>query len=84
MQTVHQAQYHKYKKFSQKMSGRLKYAFLQRNIQTGQESLEKMLNMTSYWRNSKQNYNEVSESYTDYLAISIPQLAIAWTLLFIS
>ena len=41
------------------MGRRPKRTFLQRRHIDGQQTLEKMLNITSYQRNENQNYNEV-------------------------
>ena len=41
------------------MGGRPKQTFLQRHTD-GQQTHEKMLNITNYQRNTNQNYNEVS------------------------
>ena len=43
-----------------KMGRRPKQTFLQRRHTDGQEAHEKMLNITNYYRNADQNYNEVS------------------------
>ena len=53
------AQYQKNKQPIQKMGGRPKQTFLQRHTD-GQEAHEKMFNITNYYRNASQNYNEVS------------------------
>ena len=50
----------KNKQPNQKMGGRPKYTFLQRRYTNGQQTHEKMLNITNYQRNANQNYNEVS------------------------
>ena len=50
----------KYKQPNQKMGRRPKQTFLQRRHADGQQTLEKMLNITNYQRNANQNYNEVS------------------------
>ena len=42
------------------MCGRPKQIFPQRRHIDGQETCEKMLNITNYQRNANQNYNEVS------------------------
>ena len=42
------------------MGRRPKYTFLQRRHTDGQDTYEKMLNITNYQRNANQNYNEVS------------------------
>ena len=42
------------------MGRRSKWTVLQRRHVDGQEAQEKMLNIASYWRNTNQNYNEVS------------------------
>ena len=41
------------------MGRRPKEKFLQRRHIDGQQPHEKMLNVTNYWRNANQNYNEV-------------------------
>ena len=50
----------KKKQPNRKMGRRPKQTFLQRRHTDGQEAYEKLLNITSYQRNSNQNYNEVS------------------------
>ena len=50
----------KKKQPNQKMGRRPKQTFLQRRHTDGQQTHEKMLNITNYSRNSNQNYNEVS------------------------
>ena len=40
------------------MGRRPKEKFLQRRHIDGQQPHEKMLNVTNYWRNANQNYNE--------------------------
>ena len=42
------------------MGGRPKQTFLQRRHTDGQQTHEKMLNITNYQRNANPNYNEVS------------------------
>ena len=42
------------------MGRRPKQTFLQRRHTDGQKAHEKMLNITNYYRNANQNYNEVS------------------------
>ena len=42
------------------MSARPKWTFLQRRHTDGQQTHEKMLSTTNYYRNANQNYNEVS------------------------
>ena len=49
----------KYKR-KQKMGRRPKQTFFQRRHTDGQEAHGKMLNITDYWRNASQNYNEIS------------------------
>ena len=44
----------------QKVGGRPKQTFLQRRHTDGQQTHEKMLNITHFCRNADQNYNEVS------------------------
>ena len=46
------------------MGRRSQWTVLQRRHVDGQEAQKKMLNITSYWRNTNQNYNEVS-AHTD-------------------
>ena len=41
------------------MARRSKQTFLQRRQAKRQKAYEKMLNITIYWRNANQNYNEV-------------------------
>ena len=41
------------------MGRRPKQAFLQRGHTDGQQAHEKMFNITNYYRNENQNYNEV-------------------------
>ena len=50
----------KTKQPKQKMCRRSKQTFLQRRHTDGQETHEKMLNITNYQRNANENYNEVS------------------------
>ena len=45
---------------NQKMDRRSRQISLQRRHTNGQKAYEKILNITNYWRNSNQNYNEVS------------------------
>ena len=45
------------------MGGRPKETLHQRRHTDGQEAHEKMLNITNYWRNANQNYNEVITSH---------------------
>ena len=40
------------------MGGKPKQTFLQRIPMAGQEALEKMFNITNYWRNVNQNCHE--------------------------
>ena len=42
------------------MDTKAKYIFLQRRHTDGQEAHEKMLNITNYWRNANQSYNEIT------------------------
>ena len=59
--TAHAAQNQKNKQPNQKMSKkRSKQTFLQRRRTDGQQTHEKMLNITNYQRNANQNFNEVS------------------------
>ena len=48
------------KKPNPKMGRRPKQTFLHRRYTDGQETLEKLLNITNYQRNANQNSNEVS------------------------
>ena len=41
------------------MDSRAKYVCLQRHTD-GQEAHEKMFNITNYWRNANQSYNEMT------------------------
>ena len=50
----------KNKQPNQKMGRRPKQTFLQRRHTDGQQTHEKMLNITNYQRNANQNHNEVS------------------------
>ena len=59
IQAAHAAQYKKNKQSSQKMGQRTKQTFLQRRHTDGQQTHEKMLNITHYQRNANQNHNEV-------------------------
>ena len=59
MQTNPAAQFQKKKQPSQKMGQRTKQTFLQRRHTDGQQTHEKMLNITHYQRNANQNHNEV-------------------------
>ena len=59
IQAAHVAQYQKYKLPNQKMGQRTKQTFLQRRHTDGQQTNEKMLNITHYRRNANQNHNEV-------------------------
>ena len=43
-----------------KMGRRPTNTFLQRRYTDGQEAHEKIFNISNYWRNTNQNYNEVS------------------------
>ena len=45
---------------NQKMDRRSRQTSLQRRYTNGQKAYENILNITNYWRNSNQNYNEVS------------------------
>ena len=59
MQAAHAAQFQKNKLLNQKMGQRTKQTFLQRGHTDGQQTHEKMLNITHYQRNANQNHNEV-------------------------
>ena len=59
MQAVHAAQYQKNKRSNQKMGQRTKQIFLQRRHTNGQQTHEKMLNITHYQKNANQYHNEV-------------------------
>ena len=59
MQAAHAAQFQKNKWLNQKMGQRTKQTFLQRGHTDGQQTHEKMLNITHYQRNANQNHNEV-------------------------
>ena len=59
IQAAHATQYNKNKQPNQKICGRPKQTFLQRRHTDGQQTHEKMLNITNYQRNTNQNY-EVS------------------------
>ena len=54
------AQYKKNKHLNQKMGRGPKCTCLQRRHTDVQEAHEKILNVTNYYRNANQNYNEVS------------------------
>ena len=54
------AQYKKNKQLNQKMGRGPKCTCLQRRHTDVQEAHEKILNVTNYYRNANQNYNEVS------------------------
>ena len=54
------SQYQKNYQPNQKVGRRPKETFLQRRHTDGQETHEKMLNISNYQRNPNQNYNEVS------------------------
>ena len=60
IQATPAAQFQKNKGPNQKMSQSLNQTFLQRRYTDGQKSHEKITNITNYWRNANQNYNEVS------------------------
>ena len=59
IQAARAAQYQKNKQSSQKMGQRTKQIFLQRRHTDGQQTHEKMLNITHYQRNANQSHNEV-------------------------
>ena len=59
IQTARAAQYQKNKQPNPKMGRRPKQTFLQRRHTDGQQTHEKMLNITNYQRNANQNYNGV-------------------------
>ena len=48
------------------MGRRPKQTFIQRRNTDGQETHEKMLNITNYQRNANQNYNKVSPQTSQY------------------
>ena len=50
----------KKKKKNQKVEKRPKQTFLQRRHTDGQQTHEKMLNITHYQRNANKNFNEIS------------------------
>ena len=58
IQAAHVAQFQKNKQPNQKMGQRTKQTLLQRPTD-GQQTHEKMLNITHYQRNANQNHNEV-------------------------
>ena len=47
------------------MCERPKQTFIQRRHTDDQQACERMLNITNYWRNASQNYNELSP-HTDW------------------
>ena len=59
IQATPAAQFQKNKWPNQKMGQRTKQIFLQRRHTDGQQTHEKMLNITHYQRNANQNHNEV-------------------------
>ena len=59
IQAAPAAQYQKNKQPNQKMGQRTKQTFFQRRHTDGQQTHEKMLNITHYQRNANQNHNEV-------------------------
>ena len=59
IQTAYVALCQKNKQPNQKMGRRSKQTFLQRRQTDGQKPHEKMLNISNYQKNAKQNYNEV-------------------------
>ena len=59
MQAAHAAQFQKNKRPYQITGQRTKQTFLQRRHTDGQQTHEKILNITHYQRNANQNYNEV-------------------------
>ena len=59
IQAARAAQYQKNKQSSQNMGQRTKQIFLQRRHTDGQQTHEKMLNITHYQRNANQSHNEV-------------------------
>ena len=59
MQATPAAQFQKNKLPNPKMGQRTKQTFLQRRLTNGQQTHEKMLNITYYQRNANQNHNEV-------------------------
>ena len=58
MQAAHAAQFQKNKRPYQIMGQRTKQTFLQRRHTDGQQTHEKMDNITQYQRNANQNHNE--------------------------
>ena len=59
-QTAHATQYQNNQWPNQKMGRRAKQTFLERRHIDGQETHEKVFNVTNYQRKANQNYNEVS------------------------
>ena len=59
IQAAHASQFQK-NKTNQKMGQRTKQTFLQRRHIDGQQTHEKMLNISNHWRNANQNYKETS------------------------
>ena len=57
-QTTHAAQYQN-KQPNQRVDRRPKQISFQRQHTDGQQAREKMLNITNYYRDANQNYNEV-------------------------
>ena len=60
IQAAHTTQYQKNKQPKQKVGKRLKHTFLQGRHTDGQQTHEKMLNISHYQRNANQNFNEMS------------------------
>ena len=60
IESAHIGQYQKNKQPNQKVRIRPKQTFLQRRHMDGQQTNEKMFNITHYQRNANQNYNKIS------------------------
>ena len=59
IQAIPAAQFQENKGPNQKMGQKTKQTFLQRRHTHGQQTYEKVLNITHYQRNANQNHNEV-------------------------
>ena len=59
IKVAHTAHYQKNQQPNQKVGKRAKQTFLQRRHTHGQQTHEKMLNITHYQRNANQDHNEV-------------------------
>ena len=70
IQATPAAQFQENKGPNQKMGQRSKQTFLQKRHTDGQETHEKMLNITHYFRNANQNDNELSPHTIIRVAIS--------------